>query len=56
MIKEVYVHGKELRVRYESEIWKCYAKKEDIPKNLHGVYPVPKTVIDFMRKHPNKVR
>lgn len=56
MIKEVVVCGKELHVRYESEIWKCYAKKEDIPKYLQGVYPIPKTVIDFMKKNPNKVR
>ena len=56
MIKEVIVSGKELHVRYESEIWKFYMKKEDLPKYLGGVHPVPKTVIDFMRKHPDRVR
>lgn len=56
MIKEVYVRGKEIIVRYESEKWKCYMKKEDIPAMMKGVKVLPKTVINFMRMNPNKVR
>lgn len=56
MIKEVVVKGKEIMVRYESEVWKFYMKKEDIPFGLTGVHVLPKTVVNFMRQNPNKVR
>lgn len=56
MIKEVYVHGKMISVRYESEVWKYYMKKEDLPKMMGGVQQLPKTVVTFMRQHPDKVR
>lgn len=56
MIKEVVVKGKEIMVRYESEVWKFYMKKEDIPFGLTGVRVLPKTVVNFMRQNPNKVR
>lgn len=56
MIKEVVVKGKEIMVRYESEVWKFYMKKEDIPFGLKGVHVLPKTVVNFMRQNPDKVR
>lgn len=56
MIKAVVIEGKIVKVRYESEVWRCYMKKEDIPYMLQGVSPLPKTVIKFMREYPNKVR
>lgn len=56
MIKEVYVSGKEVHVRYDSERWACYMKKEDLPWGMKGVKPLPKTVVNFMRENPNKVR
>ena len=55
MIKEVYVHDKEVSVRYESETWRIYRKACDMQKNMSGVQQIPQTVIEFMRKHPNKV-
>lgn len=55
-IKEIVVKGKEVLVRYDSEVWKCYMKKEDLTSTLKGVQAIPKTVITFMVKHPNKVR
>lgn len=55
MIKEVYIHGKEVSVRYGSETWKIYRKACDMQKNMSGVQQIPQTVIEFMRKHPNKV-
>ena len=55
-IKEVLVRGKELQVRYESEVWKAYRKQEDIPFGMKGIKPVPKTVVEFMRNHPERVR
>lgn len=56
MIKEVIVKGKEVVVRYESEKWKFYMKKEDIPYGMKGISVLPKTVINFMRQNPDKVR
>lgn len=56
MIKEVVVRGKGINVRYESEVWKFYMKKEDIPYGMKGVQVLPKTVVNFMRQYPNKVR
>ena len=56
MIKEVVVKGKEILVRYESEKWKIYMKKSDIPYGMKGVNPVPNTVIKFMREYPSRVR
>ncbi len=56
MINEVIVKGKEVVVRYESGLWKCYMKKEDLPPMMKGVQVLPKKVIDFMRQNPNKVR
>ena len=56
MIKEVIVKGKMIVVIYESEKWKFYMKKEDIPCGMKGISVLPKTVIDFMRKNPDKVR
>lgn len=55
-IKEIVVKGKEVLVRYNSEVWKTYMKKEDIPPMVKGVQPIPRTVINFMINHPNKVR
>ena len=55
-IKEIVVKGKEVLVRYNSEVWKTYMKKEDIPPMVKGVQTIPKTVINFMINHPNKVR
>jgi len=56
MIKEVIVKGKMVVVRYESERWKSYMKKEDIPYGTKGISVLPKTVINFMRQNPDKVR
>lgn len=56
MIKEVFVRGKEVVVRYESEKWKCYMKKDDIPYGMKGISILPKTVVNFMRQNPDKVR
>lgn len=56
MIKEIVVKGKDVYVRYESEVWKCYRKQSDIPQGLSGVRPIPNTVVRFMRQYPNKVR
>lgn len=55
MIERVIVRGKDVTVQYESGKWAFYRKKEDIPSMMKGIQPLPKTVIDFMRKHPNKV-
>lgn len=55
-IKEIVVKGKEVLVRYNSEAWRTYMKKEDIPPMVKGVQPIPRTVINFMINHPNKVR
>ena len=55
-IQEVLVKGNMLVVRYKSEQWKFYMKKADILPMMKGVQPIPKTVIEFMRKHPNRVR
>lgn len=56
MIKGVVIQGKTVLVRYDSELWRCYMKAADIPPMLGGVRPLPKSVINFMRMHPNKVR
>lgn len=56
MIKEVVVKGKEVLVYYESGRIMFYMKKEDLPKMMKGISILPKTVIEFMRKNPNKVR
>ena len=56
MIKTVKIQGKDVLVRYESEVLKIYRKPEDINKTEKGVQPLPKTVINFMRNHPEKVR
>lgn len=56
MIKEVVVRGKFVSVRYESERWIEYAKKEDIPRGLKGVRVLPDSVVRFMREHPERVR
>ena len=55
MIKEAIIAGKEVRVRYSSEVWKCYMRKEDIPQNLGGVHPIPKTVKEFLRSHTGRI-
>lgn len=56
MIKEIVIKGKEVHVRYDSEVWKCYMKKADMPNNMKGIQPLPNSVITFMRNNPNKVR
>lgn len=56
MINEVVVKGKDVLVRYESEVWRNYRKKEDIPYGMKGVSVIPKSVINFMRSNPSKVR
>ena len=56
MIKEVVIKGKEVLVRYDSEKWNVYMKKADIPFGMKGVKVLPKTVINFMKENPNKVR
>lgn len=55
MIKEAIVIGREVRVRYESEIWRCYMRKEDLPQSLGGVHPLPNTVKEFLRTHTGRI-
>ena len=55
MIKEVYIEGKTVSVRYESEKWIQYRRAIDIPKEAQGIRVLPQTVIRFMRNNPNKV-
>ena len=55
-IDYVVVVGKEVRVMYESGRYAFYMKAEDLPKMLGGVHVLPKTVVDFMRKNPDRVR
>lgn len=55
-IDEVVVNGKVLTVYYKSGKVGCYMRKEDIPKMMGGVQAMPKTVVNFMRQYPNKVR
>ena len=46
----------ELIVYYKSGRVKCYTKDKNVAKYQKGISLVPKTVINFMRENPDKVK
>lgn len=55
-VRVLKVNGRyELAVTYKSGKVKLYTKDEKVAHYTRGITMVPKTVIDFMRKNPNKV-
>ena len=55
-IEKVLVRGKDVTAIYKSGKAKFYRKKEDLTPYLGDVSPLPKTVVEFMRAYPNRVR